>query len=210
MQILDRFATCVLLAAWSGMSSSANAEKKKPKSIGKGFWSVLVKPGAKWVLNETIGEKSASITVETYDVRRVGGADVARLRWTLTQGKTKRDIGDSASGKYTELAVTPAGLYILSADMDDAKVALALKKKPSRSDPPKAYQGTKQNQGRYLTLDPDAGTVCMGEGPEPGAGECPDTCDATLCISATAGIVSLMGNWAPGVSIFEQAGYVER
>jgi hypothetical protein len=193
-------AAVVALAA-----STAHADKKpvaKKKPFEKGFWKVLVQPNAKWVLHETIGDKS-TLTVETYDVRKLGKADVARLRWTIGSGKDKHDVGDSGQGRYTQLAVTADGLYLLDADMDDAKVTAALAKKPARSDPPKAYEGTTQNHGRYLTI-PGDGTACMGEGPMPGAGDCPDTCDGTICISPTAGIVSLMGNYAPGVSIFEQ------
>src|SRR5690349_7548565 len=82
----------------------AHAEDKK--LVTRGFWKILVKPGARWVLRETIGDKPSTITIETYDVRKVAGADVARLRWTLQAGKDKQDVGDSASGKYTEVAVT--------------------------------------------------------------------------------------------------------
>jgi hypothetical protein len=191
-------AVVVVLGVIAG--GAVRAEKKAP---AKGFWNVLVKAGSKWVLHETIGDKSSTITVETYDVRQVAGADVARLRWTLGSGRDKRDVGDSAAGRFTQLAVTPRGLYLMDADMDDAKVTAALAKPPSRSDPPKAYKGTKQNHGRYLFID-DENTVCMGEGPEPGDGDCPDTCDGTLCISRTAGVVKLMGNWAPGVTIYAQ------
>jgi hypothetical protein len=170
--------------------------------IGKGFWKILVKPNAKWVLKDIIGEKNATITVETYDVRKVAGADVARLRWTLRSGDQTTDVGDSSSGRYTEVAVTAAGLYILSADMDDAKVTEALKKKPSRSDPPRPYRGTKQNSGRFLAIR--NGLVCMGEEPLPDAGPCEDTCEGDVCISATSGVVELSGTWAPGVTIFRQ------
>jgi hypothetical protein len=187
------------------VSSPAYADKKS-KPPGKGFWKVLIQPNAKWVLHETIGDSPRTITIETYDVRKVAGADVARLRWTLTSadGKDKQDVGSNEEGRYTQLAVTPAGLYILWAAQDDAKVAAALKGKPSRSDPPKAYKGTKLNRGRYLDVNDD-GTVCVGEGPMPDAGPCEDECDGTMCISPTDGIYKLMGNWAPGVSIFDSA-----
>jgi hypothetical protein len=99
--------------------------------------------------------------------------------------------------------VTPAGLYILSADMDDAKVAEALKKKPSRSDPPKAYKGSKQNNGRYLHIESDD-LVCMGYEPLPGAPECDDTCFGEVCVSSKHGIVKLSGTWAPENSIYDQ------
>lgn len=186
----------------------ADAEPKKP---GRGFWRVLVKPGAKWMLRDTIAEQShetpRTLTVETYDVRKIGKADVARVRWTLsTVGGGDPDpeaLRDTQAGAITQFAVTDEGLYTLWAGMDDAKVAEALKGKPSRSDPPKPYEATKLNEGRYLTVADD-GTVCMGQGPKPGAGPCEDTCDGQVCISATKGIVELSGNWSPGVTIFRQ------
>ena len=201
----------IVVACTVAFVAHADADTKKrvkppetKTAAAKGFWKVLVKPNAKWVLRETAGEAAGknnanTITVETYDVRKVAGADVARLRWTLNGGEDMSGIG----GQYTQLGVTSAGLYILTAEMDDAKIATRLKDKPSRSDPPKAYMGTKQNHGRYLRVE-DNGNVCMGEGAEPGAGACEDVCEGYLCISPTDGIVGLFGNWAPGVSIFEK------
>jgi len=192
-------------AAKKAKADKAKAAKYKDDKIGKGFWKILVKPNAVWTLNETIGEDAKGvITVETYDVRKIGKADVARLRWTLKNGSTKEDIGGH-DGRYTQVAVTDAGLYIMEASMDDKSVEKALAGKPSRSDPPKPYEGTKQNNGRYLMIMD--GLVCLGQGPLPGAGDCPDTCDGTMCISPTDGVVTLYGNWAPGVSIFAQKGY---
>lgn len=176
--------------------------------VQKGAWRVLVKPGARWILRDTISEDRKSkdtITVETYDVRKVAGADVARLRWTLRSGKETRDVGDSDSGRYTQVAVTDAGMYILSADMDDAKVTDALKRKPSRSDPPKPYKGTKQNNGRYLRVEGDL--ICMGFEPPPDAGDCDSVCDGEVCISPVDGVVKLEGQWAPGETIFAQKKY---
>jgi hypothetical protein len=194
-------------------SSSVRADEPKPAAAAanKGFWRVLVKPNAKWILRDKIGDKGKNadtITVETYDVRKVGAADVARLRWTLKSGKDSREVGSSDEGRYTQVAVTDAGLYILSADMDDAQIAEALKKKPSRSDPPKPYKGSKQNEGRYLETSTGVkgALVCMGYAPITDH-ECEDTCFGEVCISPTAGVVKLGGNWAPGVGIFAQDGY---
>lgn len=189
----------ILLVALVAMPLDA-APKHKPArgKVGKGFWKVLVTPKATWVLHDTVVDKSATVTIETYDVRKIGDADVARVRWTHRWSGGQSDIG--GGGKFTQVAVTSAGLYLLDKDMDDAAVAKALAGKPSRSDPPKAYAGTKLNHGRYLTVD--EGTVCMGTGPEPGAGDCPDTCDGSVCMTA-AGIVSLDGTYAPNESIFE-------
>jgi hypothetical protein len=190
---------CLVVVA---VGLSAHADENRP---GKGFWKILVKPKARWVLHDTVGEdaarKAGRITVETYDVRKVDGADVARLRWTYTSGTEKNDIG-GGSFMPTQVAVTGAGLYLLSDDMDDAKVSAALKKKPSRSDPPKPYRGTKLNHGRYLRINDD--NVCVGDEPLPDAGECADVCESQVCFSATDGVVSISGLAAPGYSIWSQ------
>jgi hypothetical protein len=144
----------LLFAALAYSQSPPQSPTQSPPPAHKSFWKILVTPNAKWTLTDTVDKARSKILVETYDVRKVGAADVARLRWThLINKKDHNDWGDSDSGRYTQVAVTDAGLYILSADMDDAKIADALKKKPSRSDPPKPYKGTKQNQGRYLHFD---------------------------------------------------------
>lgn len=188
-----------LAVALVGMAAEA---KGKKVVLAKGFWKILVKPAAKWVLHPSSGDPSNTITVETYDVRKVAGADVARLRWTHTVGTEKTQIGDSASGRFDQVGVTSAGLYLMSADMDDAKVTAWLAKKPSRSDPPKEYSGTAQNQGRFLSIMDD-GTVCMGEA-QPTRDHCEDTCAGEICFSATAGVVSVEGTYAPQFDRFTQ------
>ena len=180
---------------------------------GEGFWKVLAQPNSRWELKETRpddGRKPTTVRIETYDFREVGGAGVARLRWTYMSNGSAKDIGDSDSGRYTQVAVTAAGIYLLSAEMDDAAVAKVLKRKPSRSDPPRAYAGTSQNQGRFLTIEPaaDGPTACMGaltnkeSAKDPGVGE--------VCISAKTGVVFLGGGWAPAGRIFAQPGYEKR
>ena len=190
----------------AALAIAPRADARRPPRFappGKGFWKVMVKPNAKWVLHDTIGEnKKGTITVETYDVRTIDGADVARLRWTYSWGtKDTQDIGSTEMAKPTQVAVTAKGLYLLVAAMDDAAVSKALKGKPSRSDPPKAYAGTKLNKGRYLTTDD--GLVCLGVGPTPDAGDCPDTCDGRVCWSED-GVEEISGMLAPGMSIFER------
>ncbi len=178
---------------------------KKKVVPGKEFWKILVKPGAKWVLRDS-DDKSGKeqIVVETYDQRKVGDADVARIRWThIKPDGTKEDIGATESGKPTQVAVTAKGLFLLNKENDDTKVAERLKGKPSRSSPPKSYKGTKTNQGRYLTIN-DEGIVCMGEAPTDENFQCEDVCDAWICISPTDGVTELAHNWAPGQRQFER------
>ena len=183
--------------------------------LDKGVWKSLVQPNQKWLLYSNDvekGHKRSFISAETYDVRKVGTAGVARVRWQLHAGADVTDYGDSDSGRYTQLAVTDAGVYILSEDMNDAAILEALKKKPSRSDPPKAYKGTKQNEGRYLDISntPSGPIVCMGQGPKPGDGDCEDTCDGWVCVSPTMGFVELALNFAPDAGMFRQAKFIHR
>jgi|GEM_PF-2957347 hypothetical protein len=168
--------------------------------IDKGFWKVLAQPNARWELAEAApdkGHKPAVVRIEPYDVRVVDGASVARLRWAHVLDGSAKDIGDSDAGRYTQVAVTVAGIYLLSAEMDDAAVAKALKRKPSRSDPPRAYVGTGQNQGRFLTIEkgPDGPMACMGAPTEKEAAKDPGV--GEVCVSANKGVVFLGGGWAP-------------
>jgi hypothetical protein len=173
-------------------------KKKKVKVVpGKDFWKILVKPNARWVMKNS-DQKSDVVTVETYDVRKVGDADVARLRWM----HGKEDIGATESGKPTQVAVTDKGLYLLNAKNDDAVVAKRLAEKPSRSAPPKSYVGTSKNGGRYLQIN-DEGVVCMGEGPVDRDSQCEDVCDSWICVHPTDGVIELAGLWAPGNNQFD-------
>jgi hypothetical protein len=189
---------CLVLA----MSGVVGAGVKKP---GKDFWNVLVAPKATWVLHEPsasgdAAQKSGTVIVETYDVRTVGRAKVARLRWTHKDSTGEATTFGGNTVQPTQVAVTPAGLYLLDAAMDDAAVAAALTKKPARSSPPRPYKGTKQNGGRYLKVYGDK--VCMGWANV--EGECGDVCESEVCFSATAGVTSITGFDAPGGMIWER------
>jgi hypothetical protein len=201
----------LVIASLLIFSTAALADPPAKKPVAKGFWKALVKPNAKWVLKDTMAEKGpvAQIVVETYDVRKVGEADVARLRWTYVEGKEKHDY-DRCGGCFTQVAVTAAGLYILGKEQDDGQVAEELKHKPSRSDPPKPYEATKRNEGRYLNLDtsdPAGAVACLGSGLPPGM-ECEDgTCFGEVCVSSSKGVVAVEGNYTPTEGPFRQEGY---
>lgn len=186
-----------------GEDKKPPASKKSKVVPGKEFWKILVKPNAKWVLKNEESKKDI-VTIETYDVRKVGDAEVARLRWTHSSpdGK-KEDIGATESGKPTQVAVTDKGLFLLNAKNDDAVIAKRLTEKPSRSSPPRGYEGTKKNGGRYISISDD-GIVCMGEAPVDKDFQCEDVCDAWICVSATAGVIELQGLWAPSNAFFKK------
>lgn len=191
-----------------GLGVGAVADKAAAPA--KGFWKVLVQPSAKWVLEPHAEEgtpaPSQKIVIETYDVRRIGDADVARLRWSAVDGKDVEPYNDGADDLITQVAVTTKGLYLLRADMDDAAVTAALAKAPSRSDPPKAYKGTKRNHGRYLRIA-ELGIVCMGWSHVEGDGECEERCEGEVCIAPTDGIVSLDGTYVPQDSYYLSKAY---
>jgi len=203
-----------LILAGSAFAAVGAPAATAPPPSDDGFWRVLVRPNARWVLNDDFSEEGDHdrVIVETYDVRRIGGAEVARLRWTHEWGKGKdqrETCGLCASTNLTRVAVTSKGLYMLDDNMTDAEIEKALKKRPARSEPPREYQGTKQNEGRYLRRDERAGEslVCMGWEPLPGDGVCDNVCFAELCISPTKGVVTLTGTWAPSYGSFVRDGY---
>jgi hypothetical protein len=169
----------------------ARGEAEPKKKVGKGFWKVLVKPGAKWVLHDNLGH-GGDLTIETYDVRTIGKAQVARLRWTL--GDDAEALKYTHAPGLTQLAVSDEGLYMMWAAWDDAKVAEALKKKPSRSDPPKPYKATQLNEGRSLSIDGDV--VCMGYSPASGCES--EGCDGgEVCVDSD-GFTLISNVYAPG------------
>ena len=187
----------ITIAVVAVLASAALADAP----VRKGFWKILVKPKAKWVL---YGPKKVSrLVVETHDVRKVGDADVARLRWTRIAGDGAKS-NYTCDGCYTQVAVTSAGMYIVSDAKDDAQIAASLKAKPSRSDPPKPYKPTEENHERYLEIK--GGLVCFGELTPCPDGDCEGTDHAEICISPDNGIVKVAGNWAPNLDDFKADG----
>jgi hypothetical protein len=203
-----------LVAISIALSASGNAKEAPPPAppappADLGFWGILVKPNARWVLKDVVdddkspGHRRATVTVETYDLRTVGTARVGRLRWTA--GKTPFEQCGAVC--LHRVAVTPAGLYFIDDDATDEKILEALQHHPARSNPPRAYPGTKRNGGRYLDVQGDV--VCMGDEPLTDAGDCDDTCFSTVCIAKDKGVVQLGGTAAPDNGLFAQDGYAE-
>jgi hypothetical protein len=203
------------LRKWNGLNYvdvpvEGRAEPTSVPSLGRddvkpGFWRALVSPKAKWLLQgQGAGER---LLVEAYDQRKLGNADVARLRWTLERGDDRQAVGDGNRGRYTQIAVTGQGIYLLDADQDDDAVTAALQRKPSRSDPPMPYEATSKNEGRFLTLEQTKlGVVaCLAQGSLPYQ---PWTVSklGKLCVSPRHGIVEVVGVYAPSTGRFAAAG----
>ncbi len=194
---MNRLAVGLAMVSALGATTAADGPAKH------GVWQPLVQAHARWLLRDTGTVQNAdTIAVETYDVRKIGGADVARLRWVLQQGTRHRDVGASlAGGRFTQLAVTPRGLYLLSASMDDAKVARALAAAPTWRDPPDAVEPASSGDGSFVRVD-RSGLVCVGHVAAEGAcdGET-GLCEGELCVDA-GGVARIAGSWAPGNATF--------
>jgi hypothetical protein len=194
---MRRVLACAVVMAFA----PAAADPARP---AKGFWRALVQPGARWVLHDKLPGSRDALAIETYDVRKVGGAEIARLRWTFDDGTRHRDVGPTAAGGgFRQLAVSAAGLYLLPADLDGARLAAALRGAPTHADPPATVDATAQTHNRYLHVA-DGGLACFGEAP-PDAG-CDGeygSCDGELCVAGD-GIVSVSGRWAPGDTTFHR------
>jgi len=206
---------CAVVACLvAGVLGWARAEAPRPNDAAgaspePGFWSILVKPNAKWILKDTTSKAKDKdrdkVVVETHDVRTVGSARVARLTWTHVTRDDRSPLDQCGFGCPRRVAVTSAGVYFLDEDASDAQILKRVQRSPDRSEPPRPYKGTKKNQGRYLTFD--GARACIGEGPIPGeASDCEDTCFAEVCVSAKDGVVELSGTWAPDYGIFAQDG----
>ncbi len=181
------------------LASTAMAEKKV--AAPKDFWRLFVRPHKPWVLRLKTDkyDDNNKITVESYDIRKVGAADVARLRWTHKKGADSDGyVLDADDCKWTQVAVTDAGMYLFTAEDDDAKILAALAGKPNRSSPPKPYKATKTNGGRTLKVTDDNGEAMVCWGWETvGETDCDDLCFGNICATASKGVVFLEGRCAP-------------
>jgi hypothetical protein len=184
------------------------AKSPAPVPADLGFWGILVKTKARWVLEDVMDKdrspkhKRAAIIVETRDIRTVGTARVGRLRWRWSD---KTEYVQAGAVSLDRVAVTPAGLYFIDDDATDEQILQTLKRHPSRSNPPREYSGTKRNGGRYLSVEGDM--VCMGDEPLADSGPCDDTCFSVLCIDKDKGVVQLGGTAAPDNGLFAQDGF---
>jgi hypothetical protein len=205
---------CLLATACGGKAKTAETPKKPPTPTGPtigstaGIWRILVTPGAKWVLHDTFleGDGRPVLMVETADVRKVAGADVARLKWTFTH---THGVEAYAGGVPDQVAVTDAGVWFLDGELDDKAVAAELAKPPSQPNPPVMIEEQSREDGVYVHMwaKGEEPVVCVGDGPTPDAGECEDVCFGEMCVGSRGGIVSVSGTWAPGYETFEQDGY---
>ncbi len=141
-------------------------------------------------------------------MRSLGGGRVAALRWTFgdTSTHSTHPLAPSAVG------VGATGIHLLDAALDDADIVEALGDPSAYAPRVERVEAGTRVDGRYVTVfqrreGGDETIVCLGEGPGPGAAPCEDVCFSELCVSSTAGVVSLSGLWAPESQAFYAPGY---
>ncbi|MDI1449747.1 hypothetical protein [Polyangium sp. 6x1] len=173
-------------------------------------WGPLVRLGACWtLLNHTKGapDYDDTLLVMVSDVHKVGKADVARLKYTLGRNSSVYETPDDVLPK--RVAVTDEGVWFLPADADDAAIAAALRKPPTRAAKPKTFEPTQENGYTFVREAKTSGgpIVCTGHAIPPAQDKCGDKCNAMVCFSASNGVVSVEGAAAPASGAYAQQGF---
>lgn len=201
-----------LLAAAKPAKSVGSAKPPAPAPRSPSVWEPLVLPGARFVLLGAPPPSSPSslpttstpgprIVVESYDVRVVHGAKVARLRWVVEDNGARSPMGNSLP---TQIAVTKRGAWLLTDRLDDKGVTAALARKPTFADPPRLVEN---DDGYVRRSGADGGSgegdgVCIGIGTPPSK-PCPaGVCHAEYCLAPGIGLTSMSGNYTPSAGAF--------
>lgn len=158
-------------------------------------WRSLVQPNARWVLQSTSG--TGRLRIEVYDVRTVGAAAVARLRWLRAEpGKPEEEAGGGGPPWHSiqHVAITTRGLFILSPQTSLRELDRILARKP---DYPSILTTRERNQkdSVFFTKAKSATEGCVGYYSRT---ECAtESCYATLCVDAERGITFASGAYSP-------------
>jgi len=186
-------------------SAQAATERATTPLRGPHPFSWFLQAGRSALLD---GTGSTRLLVEVERVRSLGGGRVAALRWTFgdTSTHSTHPLAPSAVG------VGATGIHLLDAALDDADIVEALGDPSAYAPRVERVEAGTRVDGRYVTVfqrreGGDETIVCLGEGPGPGAAPCEDVCFSELCVSSTAGVVSLSGLWAPESQAFYAPGY---
>ncbi|HVK66812.1 MAG TPA: hypothetical protein VM694_20145 [Polyangium sp.] len=141
------------------------------------------------------------------DVRKVGKADVARLKYTLGRNSSAHEAPDDVLPK--QVAITDQGVWFLPADADDAAITAALRKPPTHAAKPKTFEPTQENGYTFVREAKTSGgpIVCTGHAIPPAQGTCGDKCNARVCFSASNGVVIVEGTVAPASGAYAQNGF---
>jgi hypothetical protein len=205
------------VASAEPVAAPPKAPQKTCPSIGAmppedgGSWRALVSPRACWTLTNFKGGKANAadtVVIETYDARRVGDGDVAKLRYTRATSEGESDLNGNEL-LPAQVAVTDKGVYFFDRRADDGAIGQAMKKAPTHAEPPKPMDPDKKTGWKFLRVKntPHGEVVCIGQELPKSEAKCGDACDGTVCVSAKAGIVVLEGTASPTGDVFVREGY---
>lgn len=178
---------------------------------GESFWKALVVPGACWTLPNFNSNKPNTddvIIVENYDARRVGDAEVAKLRFTRVSPGNEVNVSDKEH-LPGQIAVTKAGVWFFDRKLDDQTIGREMKKPPTHAERPRDLAPSKAGKWQFVRNARTAkGPIaCIGHEQPRAGGGCEDTCEGMVCFSSTAGVVLLEGTASPNFERFMQPGW---
>jgi len=178
---------------------------------GESVWKALVTPGACWTLpNVKDGKPSTDdvIIVENYDARRVGDAEVAKLRFTRVSPGNEEIVSDREH-LPGQIAVTKAGVWFFDRKLDDQTIGREMKKPPTYAERPRDLAPSKAGKWQFVrqTKTAKGPIACIGHEQPRADGGCEDTCAGMVCFSSTAGVVLLDGTASPNLERFTQSGW---
>ena len=164
-------------------------------------WRAVVQPGACFTLKNVgvagkAGPPGDVLVIESYDVRRVDDAEVARLRVTHAT-PTEQGGVSGLPDLPQQLAVTSKGVWMLDRKVDDPGVTKALGKGPTYAADPRSQEPTKANKYAFVRKGHNAkgDVICVGrDQPKP---ECTEACTSMVCFSVQSGVVLVEGAASP-------------
>jgi hypothetical protein len=197
----------VAVAADRGDARSAPAARAvgTPRALDgakPGLWQPLVAAATTWkLINYNIRKEpneDDAVIVTNYDLRRVGPAAVARLRWKTSAGE---DVG-SGDHLPRQVAVSGNKVWFLPLNADDEAVSKALAGKPTFGDPPADVRPTRKNKWRWVHTNSGkhGSLTCIGHYQQDDG--CEDTCTGMVCFSATYGVVAVEGTSSPNFEYY--------
>ena len=202
--LLAPFAVAWLL----GCGAQAAAPSQRPIrnasviSLPDSPWENVFVDAAEFTLragDPNSGEPPAVLVGTVDELRQVGAARVAKLRWHFSDN-------DAAARPYLAgphyLVESARGIAFLLTESTDAEISALLVQPnfwmfphPTREHPVDGPSG----ETASVTVNDGEATACYSiEMPACGAG----VCSSDVCVTSAHGIVSLGGQWAPGGALF--------
>lgn len=164
-------------------------------------WRALVQPGACFTLKNMgqagkAGPPGDVLVVESYDVRRVDDAEVARLRVTHAT-PTEQAAANGLADVPEQIAVTAKGAWVLDKKADDAAITKAMSKAPTWPAEPRPGEATKASKWSFAKHGHNAKGDVLCVGHDKPKAECTEACASLVCVSVASGVVMVEGASSP-------------